>query len=55
MLPLSNHSQAKPKFAVRAFTRCQRCGHPHAVYRKFGLRRVCLREIAPHGVPRLPA
>ena len=27
---------AKPKFAVRAYTRCQRCGRPKAVYRKFG-------------------
>ena len=33
----------KPKFAVRAYTRCQRCGRPHSVYRKFGLCRVCLR------------
>ena len=31
---------AKPKFAVRAYTRCQRCGRPHSVYRKFGLCRV---------------
>ena len=28
---------AKPKFAVRAYTRCQRCGRPKAVYRKFGV------------------
>jgi len=28
---------AKPKFAVRAYTRCQKCGRPHSVYRKFGL------------------
>ncbi|NKY56925.1 type Z 30S ribosomal protein S14 [Nocardia flavorosea] len=39
----------KPKFAVRAYTRCQRCGRPHAVYRKFGLCRVCLREMAHRG------
>jgi small subunit ribosomal protein S14 len=27
----------KPKFGVRGYTRCQRCGRPHSVYRKFGL------------------
>ena len=39
----------KTKFAVRAYTRCQRCGRPHSVYRKFGLCRVCLREMALAG------
>ena len=39
----------KPKFAVRAYTRCQKCGRPHSVYRKFGLCRVCLREMAHAG------
>ena len=40
---------AKPKFAVRAYTRCQRCGRPKSVYRKFGLCRVCIREMAHRG------
>ena len=35
----------KPKFGVRAYTRCNRCGRPHSVYRKFGLCRVCLGEL----------
>ena len=39
----------KPKFGVRAYTRCNRCGRPHSVYRKFGLCRVCLRELALAG------
>ena len=39
----------KPKFGVRAYTRCQRCGRPKAVYRKFGLCRICLREMAHKG------
>ena len=39
----------KPKFGVRAYTRCNRCGRPHSVYRKFGLSRVCLRELALAG------
>ena len=39
----------KPKFAVRAHSRCRRCGRPRAVYRKFGLCRICLRELAHQG------
>jgi small subunit ribosomal protein S14 len=39
----------KPKFAVRGYTRCQRCGRSHAVYQKFGLCRICLREMAHAG------
>ena len=41
---------AKPKFKVRGYTRCQRCGRSQAVYRKFGLCRICLREIAHEGM-----
>jgi len=29
---------------VRHSTRCQQCGRAHAVYRKFGLCRICLRQ-----------
>lgn len=29
---------------VRYMTRCQHCGRTHAVYRKFGLCRICLRQ-----------
>ena len=39
----------KPKFGVRGYTRCNRCGRPRSVYRKFGLCRVCLRELALRG------
>ncbi|MDP9387206.1 MAG: type Z 30S ribosomal protein S14 [Actinomycetota bacterium] len=39
----------KPKFKVRAYTRCQRCGRPRAVFRKFGLCRICVRELAHAG------
>ena len=38
-----------PKFSSRRYTRCQKCGRPHSVYRKFGLCRVCLREMAHRG------
>ena len=39
----------KPKFAVRAYTRCQKCGRSQAVYRKFGLCRICFRDMAHKG------
>ncbi|MBN9104272.1 MAG: type Z 30S ribosomal protein S14 [Propionibacteriaceae bacterium] len=39
----------KPKFAVRAYTRCSRCGRPKAVFRKFGLCRICVRDLAHAG------
>ena len=42
-------SQRKPKFEVRQHNRCQRCGRPHAYYRKFGICRVCLRNLAHRG------
>jgi len=42
-------SKRTPKYRVRAYTRCQRCGRPHAVYRKFGLCRICLRTMVHQG------
>ena len=43
--------QARPqRFKVRDYTRCNRCGRPRAVFRKFGLCRICLRELAHQGV-----
>jgi small subunit ribosomal protein S14 len=39
----------KPKFAVRQYTRCRRCGRARAVYRKFGLCRICFRELSLQG------
>ena len=38
------------KFAVREYTRCVRCGRPHAVNRKFGVCRLCFRDLAYAGV-----
>ena len=38
-----------PKFAVRAYTRCKRCGRPRAVFRKFKLCRICFRDMAHAG------
>src|ERR687890_222549 len=41
--------QKKQKFEVREYNRCQRCGRAHGYYRKFGLCRICLRELAHEG------
>ena len=38
-----------PKYATRAHSRCRRCGGSRGVYRKFGLCRICLRELAHQG------
>ena len=46
---LIQKQQKTPKFKVRGYTRCNRCGRPHSVYRKFGLCRICLREMAHAG------
>lgn len=42
-------AEARPKFKVRAYTRCKRCGRPRAVYKRFGLCRLCFREMAHNG------
>lgn len=42
--------QSRPqKFKVREYTRCEKCGRPHAVIRKFKLCRICFRELAYKG------
>ena len=46
---LVEKANRKPKFAVRGYTPCYRCGRPRAVFRKFGLCRICLRELAHQG------
>ena len=46
---LVNKAAGKPKFKVRGYTRCNRCGRPRAVFRAFGLCRICFREMAHAG------
>ena len=42
--------QARPnKYKTREYTRCRRCGRARSVYRKFGVCRICLRELAHNG------
>ena len=44
-----NKQQKPAKFTTRAYTRCKLCGRPHAVLRKYGICRFCLREKAYKG------
>jgi small subunit ribosomal protein S14 len=38
-----------PRFRVRKYTRCQRCGRSRAYLRRFGICRICFREMALRG------
>lgn len=38
-----------PKFSTRLVRRCQLCGRPRGVYRKFRICRICLRNLASEG------
>jgi small subunit ribosomal protein S14 len=42
-------SRKKQKYKVRNYNRCQRCGRARGYYTKFGLCRICLRELALKG------
>jgi len=39
----------EPKFAVRKYNRCQRCGRRRGYYRKFMICRICFRVLALSG------
>ena len=41
---------ARPaKYSTRAYNRCKICGRPHAYLRKYGVCRICFRELAHKG------
>ncbi|MFH1129190.1 MAG: type Z 30S ribosomal protein S14 [Patescibacteria group bacterium] len=42
-------SKKKPKFSTRKVNRCFKCGRRHGFMRKFGLCRICFRELANKG------
>jgi len=37
------------KYGVQNYTRCDRCGRPRAVFKRFRLCRICFREMAHAG------
>jgi small subunit ribosomal protein S14 len=42
-------AKRRPKFSSRLVRRCQRCGRARAYLRRFGLCRICFRELALKG------
>jgi small subunit ribosomal protein S14 len=42
-------AKRKPKYSTRLIRRCQRCGRSRAYMRKFGLCRICFRQLALRG------
>lgn len=39
-----------PRERIRVRLRCKICGRPRAVYRKFGICRICFRNMASEGL-----
>ncbi|MBF0310324.1 MAG: type Z 30S ribosomal protein S14 [Magnetococcales bacterium] len=39
----------EPKFGVRKYNRCGRCSRPRGYLRKFGMCRICVRQLALRG------
>ena len=46
---LVEKAKKEQKFKTREYTRCNICGRPHSVLRKYGICRVCFREMANNG------
>ncbi len=46
---LIEKAKRKPKFSTRAYNRCSRCGRSRAYMRKFGICRICFRELSLEG------
>ena len=40
----------RPRDKIRIRLRCKLCGRPRAVYRKFGICRICFRNMASDGL-----
>ncbi|MBN1356448.1 type Z 30S ribosomal protein S14 [bacterium] len=41
--------KSEPKYSVRKYNRCRRCGRPRGYLRKFEMCRICFRELASRG------
>ncbi len=46
---LKEKQKKQAKFSSREYTRCELCGRPRSVIRKFKLCRVCFRKLAHEG------
>ncbi len=43
------YREQRRKYAVQVRNRCKRCGRPRGYLRRFGLCRICFRELALEG------
>jgi len=43
------YREQRRKYAVQVRNRCRRCGRPRGYMRRFGLCRICFRELALEG------
>ncbi len=43
------YREQRRKYAVQVRNRCRRCGRPRGFMRRFGLCRICFRELALQG------
>ena len=41
--------QKEQKYQTREYNRCKLCGRPHGYIRKYGICRICFRELAHKG------
>jgi small subunit ribosomal protein S14 len=46
----ASKSKLRPRDLIRIRLRCRLCGRPRAVYRKFGICRICFRDLASDGL-----
>ena len=46
---LVEKSKKEPKYSTRKVNRCRKCGRARGYMRKFGLCRICFRELALEG------
>jgi small subunit ribosomal protein S14 len=46
---LIEKQKKEPKYKTRKYNRCNKCGRRRSYYGKFGLCRICLRQMAHEG------
>ena len=46
---LIEKAKRTPKYGVRKYSRCQRCGRARGYLKKFGICRICFRDLALRG------
>jgi len=46
----ADQKKLRPRDRIRIRMRCRLCGRPRAVYRKFGICRICFRDMASDGL-----